>query len=121
MKLKPFTDKATCPKCDTAWEGTGITYCDGRDCIILKPTQDPDRIVSLPRYPPEHLHCTCEECGYEWLMECADAVEEIKDELNPAPTVIDVCCPGCYASISYWLHDGEPNLKQWSMHTEQQP
>lgn len=132
--MKPYTKDTTCPKCKAGWYARqGKTrYCDGLDCPVLHAKIETARhgseVTAIKRIPPaEHLHCICSNCGYEWLMECADAksaferLQEINDKVNPAPTVIDVSCPGCYASISYWLHNGEPSLKQWSMHTEQQP
>ena len=112
--MKRVTDKATCPKCKTGWptKGTSPVYCDGHDCRILKPTQDPDRIVSVPRYPPEHLHCACFECGYGWLMECADA--EPSPEENEPVTVycpVDIDCPHCTERVELAVKIRCTNLK----------
>ena len=126
--MKPNTEDATCPKCRTKWhaQGAKVTYYAAGEEMSTTETVEGHRLVTTYHAPwvliPEHLRCACERCGYEWLMECADAkstTEQLKgDKLNPVPTVIDVCCPGCRASISYWLHDGEPSLREWSMHGE---
>ena len=81
MKLKPFTDKATCPKCRTMWHArTKPKYCDGMACYFH----------DIERSATEHLHCTCGECGYEWLMECADAAKSFpKDD----PLNQEIICP----------------------------
>lgn len=86
MKLKPFTDKATCPKCRTMWHArTKPKYCDGMACYFH----------DIERSATEHLHCTCGECGYEWLMECADAGPEEDGLSDPKPRHISAKCPTC--------------------------
>lgn len=51
----------TCPKC-----GSGlmekISYCVGQICLAVNDEQ-----------ANEHLHATCERCGYSVRMPCADA------------------------------------------------
>ena len=87
--MKPFTDKAICPKCQTQWptKGTSPRYCSGDDCPLppITTTAVIDGLeVKTTDAPhlPEHLHCACFNCGYGWLMECADA--EPEDEPSEA-------------------------------------
>lgn len=68
--MKPYTGDATCPKCKTKWTASLVnrTYCNGKNCPL-----------PLPDDWLEHLHCKCKGCGFEWLMECADAGPDIMD------------------------------------------
>ena len=72
--MKPYTKDMTCPKCEVAWwprEGRA-KYCDGGRCHRMSHDSD-------------HLHCHCENCGYEWLMECADVKENTPDVTPRVP------------------------------------
>ena len=104
MKLKPFTDKATCPKCQTEWptKGTSPRYCNGNDCplplITTKTTTKDGWDVTTTDAPhlPEHLHCACFNCGYGWLMECADAEPSPGPEKDKPPDPShEIVCPTC--------------------------
>lgn len=60
-KLPKFNDNAKCPKCgfndDTVWPT--VMYCDGQEENCGR-TDNPKE---------EHLHQTCDLCGFEWLVE----------------------------------------------------
>ena len=89
-QIKPYTDSPTCPKCNTRLYVKNFRYCNGKDCKTLEPTYPGGMAI---KYPPEHLHCTCPQCGYVELMECADAKPE---EDKPANDMTVMCvCPHC--------------------------
>ena len=79
--MKPYTRDATCPKCNTTWQAhrAKITYCAAEEQMSTTYALEGHKSVTTYHAPwitvPEHLHCTCENCGYEWLMECADATK----------------------------------------------
>jgi len=121
--MKPYTSNAICPKCETQYHAHVATpkYCDGLDCPVLHATAETIRhgseITAIKRIPPpEHLHCRCDNCGYEWLMECADA----NAEREITPTTVEADCPNCHARISYWFHvgPGRLRLKDWFLYTK---
>lgn len=65
MTRLPFDLERACPKC-TVKATTSIKYCKGT-------------VMSCPAHPNEqgeHLHRTCQTCGYVWAEDCADAEED---------------------------------------------
>ena len=93
--MKPYTEYPMCPKCQRD-RNQAFAYCDGSRC---------QRLYSKS----EHLHCTCTSCGYEWLMECADA----KPPDNP---VQDIRCPHCSLHISLTIRDNQATAKSYGPH-----
>ena len=73
--MKPYTRDAVCPKCNTTWQAhrAKIRYCAAEKQMSTTDTTDGRTVVTTHHAPtisvPEHLHCTCENCGYEWPME----------------------------------------------------
>lgn len=60
-RLEKFDPDAECPKCgfsdETMWPT--VTYCPGDDTCPVDGDGNPGE---------EHLHETCDLCGYEWLV-----------------------------------------------------
>jgi len=76
-ELPPFTnpnkERSFCSKC--GWDFAKIKYCpgtfpNGEICGLLADA------YSYNTDAPEHLHRTCERCGYVWLEKI---LEKIKD------------------------------------------
>jgi len=113
--MKPYTERPTCLKCKNIWNArvAKVTYCDGKQCATQhipvpfdqQPMTGPLRLEPVP----EHLHCRCENCGYEWLMQCADA----KPPDNP---VQDIRCPHCSLHISLTIRDNQATAKSYGPH-----
>ena len=90
--MKPYTEDTTCPKCETTWRAhtAKVTYCGGGTQTIK---QDGE-VISVHTLP-DFLNCACGNCGYEWLMECADAerAEPSPEEYDGPPEPVTVYCP----------------------------
>ncbi len=70
MPLKPFDENAACPKCGAQADEISTTYAEGA-CI-------PENGYGCGQQG-EHIHRTCDRCGYDWAEACLDG------ELPPAP------------------------------------
>ena len=99
--MKPYTEYPMCPKCQRD-RNQAFAYCDGSRC---------QRLYSKS----EHLHCTCTSCGYEWLMECADAERaELSPEEDGPPdeaityTSQKLRCPYCLLPIELAISSDGP-------------
>ena len=98
--MKPYIEITNCPKCKAIWRinTSNVTYCVGGTQTIKQ-----DGEVISTHTLPDFLNCTCGNCGYEWLMECADAGPSPEPEEDEPPddesvTVYypaDVDCPHC--------------------------
>ena len=113
--MKPYTRDATCPKCNTTWQAhrAKITYCAAEKQMSTTEKVEGQKLVTTHHAPwitvPEHLHCTCENCGFEWLMECADAAEPTEalgHENSYMPQ--DIRCPHCSLRICLAICDDGP-------------
>ena len=110
--MKPYTKDTICPKCNVPWwqrEGR-TTYCQESTKTIRQGGEYID-----VRVLPEHLHCRCENCGYEWLMECADAERaELSPEEDGPPdeaityTSQKLRCPYCLLPIELAISSDGP-------------
>ena len=108
--MKPYTKDTICPKCNVPWwprEGRA-KYCDGTECKGFS-------AYSAGKALFEHLHCHCENCGYEWLMECADAERaELSPEEDGPPdeaityTPQELRCPYCLLPIELAISSDGP-------------
>ena len=102
--MKPYTRDATCPKCNTTWQAhrAKITYQAAERQMSTTEKVEGHKLVTTHHAPwltvPEHLHCACENCGYEWLMECADA-ERAKDGPPDNIQGREIICPACHGIL----------------------
>jgi DNA-directed RNA polymerase subunit RPC12/RpoP len=63
VKLASYTSAYACAAC---FNGTAFSL---RYCEETHPTQQPHvNTTTVNDTPAPHLHVTCDECGYEWLM-----------------------------------------------------
>lgn len=73
--LPRFKESTHCSKC--LCKGIKLQFCDGKNTSLL--TYSPaDGNCNFQAAYKEHLHITCERCGYRWLMWAADV--EAEDE-----------------------------------------
>jgi len=66
MGIKPFDEKAKCPKCDG--EDVGVTYSDG--WMLFQPVKNLRR---------EHLIRNCCRCRFQWAEECVDRKAPVEE------------------------------------------
>lgn len=69
-KILPKIAEETCSKCGYK-ASPKIHYCSGMD-----PSGTPYQFLCTPKTPPyEHLHITCQICGYTHIGNCKDVKE----------------------------------------------
>lgn len=89
--LNPFAEAWECTKCGNEIE-VSIRYCDGTsvnqtenrhgfESLLLPKTAEEEKpYCSL--FVIEHLHVTCDKCGFEWHSATADTAADLVKRVN---------------------------------------